>query len=78
MTQHLSIWTIYNNPNDSPGKYVARRYEIDQATPDHFEDNDISTVRAWIYTEALKFGQGEPFCLPRLHNDDPVIVESWV
>jgi hypothetical protein len=28
------MWTVYKNPTDYPGLFVARRFELDKATPD--------------------------------------------
>ena len=78
MAQQLCIWTIYKNPSDFPGKFVARRFEGDKPTNDHYANENVDTVRKWIHKDAGNRGQGSPHRLERQPNDDPVILESWV
>lgn len=78
MQQKLNIWTIYENTKDFPGKFVARRFELDQPTRDHFVGASAEAVRDWVQEEAAKMGQGAPYRLPRQPEDDTVILESWV
>jgi hypothetical protein len=30
----MDIWTVYENPSDYPGRFVARRFILDQPTAD--------------------------------------------
>jgi hypothetical protein len=78
MSQKLNTWTLYQNTKDFPGQFVARRFELDKPTSDHFADSNVERVRQWIYEEAVKSGQGEPYCLPRQSQDDPVVMETWI
>jgi hypothetical protein len=78
MSKKLNVWTVYKNTKDFPGQYVSRRFELDKPTRDHFANNDKNKVIEWIFSQAAKCGQGDPYCLPRQHQDDPVIVETWV
>jgi hypothetical protein len=50
--QKLNIWTIYENTKDFPGKFVARRFELDQPTRDHFVGASAEAVRDWVQEEA--------------------------
>lgn len=78
MSQKLNLWTIYENTTDFPGQFVARRFELDQPTNDHFADTDVEVVRDWVRTQSERSGQGSPYCLLRQTHDDPVILETWV
>ena len=78
MAQQLSSWTVYKYPADFPDKFVARRFDGDQPTHEHFADKDVEKVREWIFKEALSFDQGSPHKLRRSSEDDPVIFEIWI
>ncbi len=74
----LHIWTIYKNPVDFPGQYVARRFEYNQPTSDFFVSGNLSEVRNHVKRSIEKTGQGSPFQHLRHPSDDPVILESWL
>ena len=76
--QTLNLWTVYYSTLDFPGKYVARRFELDKPTHDHFASDDIESVRSWIKQQATKHPQGMPYRMNRQSGDDPAIVEVWV
>ncbi len=78
MRQHLSSVTIYNNPADFPGFFVARRFFGEFATADHFVHLNIESVRAWARGCAHRFNESDPVCLGRFEEDSPHIVETWV
>lgn len=78
MSIKVNLWTLYKNTTDYPGEYVARRFEYDKATPDHFSHADINVVREWIKTQALALGVYAPHRFPRSQIDDPVIIETWL
>lgn len=78
MERKLSLWTVYKNPTDYPGKFVARRFELDQPTTDFNVGDDIEPIRDWIFQEAIRFRQGSPFKMERSVNDDPIIYETWI
>ena len=70
MSDHkLSLWTIYWNPSDHPGRYVVRRFELDQPTAEAFVCLGLAQARALI-PPGLYRQERDP-------NDDPVIVETW-
>lgn len=71
----LSIYTIYQNPSDFPGKFVVRQSLI--------TENGINLVDPPVsITETLEEArQTIPeglTLIPRLPYDLPVIVECWI
>jgi hypothetical protein len=74
----LSIFTVYENPRDYPGRFVVRRFEVsaDTVQPDALAvviANTLDQARAAIRREhpgAIR--------LPRADGDEPQIVESWI
>lgn len=73
MSDPLSIWTIYHNPTDFPGKYVARRWIVSEqpaATGEVFLADTLGEVRDML----------PPGLVPmqRWEGDDPCIVETWL
>ena len=73
----MKLWTIYKNPKDFPDQYVARMYDLDEATDTHFAADTLDPVRTWVIEQAAKEGVS-PFCLPPQKDDDAFIVEVWV
>jgi len=71
-----TVWTIYQNPSDFPGLYVARPFDIG---PDGSVTSgeaamlatEIGPLRAEMETRGL-------YCVPRQPHDDPVVVETWL
>jgi hypothetical protein len=70
-TDVLSMWTIYRSPADHPGKYVARRFELDRPNRDVLIADNLVEVRAPLLARGL-------YRLDRYPDDDPVIVEVWL
>lgn len=70
MTENLPIWVIYNSPVDLPGRYVARKWLLDQPTAELVQGKTLEEVR-----EKLPNGL---VMLPRDVQDDSKIVESWI
>lgn len=75
MDDPLFGWTVYENPKDFPGKFVARKW--------------IARDGRVIATEEIKLGDTlqevrehlQPLgmvCFQRSPGDDPVIVECWL
>lgn len=66
--------TIYNNPSDFPGKYVARVFDVKDAKamvqPYAVIKNSLNDVRESLPSRFVK--------MPRDVNDDPAIVEVWI
>ena len=73
----LSIWTIYNNPRDCPGLFIARRHEVHEgysaSTEDHIVAETLEHVRGLLCHQNPGL-----FLIPRDPNDDPCVVESWI
>lgn len=72
----LSIWTVYNDPLDYPGKIVARRFEVDASgsrpTESVIITDSIDKMREIMITQLhLNY-------MPREPGDDPKIVECWL
>lgn len=71
----LTIWVIYFNPRDHPGKFVLRGQDAVQGggVQPHLEafvGDSLEEVR-----QALPPGL---VWMPRHSSDDPVIVETWI
>ncbi len=71
---NLSMWTIYDSPSDFPGKYVARRFEIEPnrplATSDHIVGPTLESVRAQLPPGLYR--------MDRVSHDEPHVVEVWL
>jgi hypothetical protein len=75
MRDELLMYTIYRNPRDFPGEFVARVHAIGrqgvQARPELFARGfTLAQVRARL--------PGGLFNIGREPADDPVIVETWL
>lgn len=73
MGNSLSIWTIYENPKDYPGIYVARRWEVSAtpvATSDLLTGASLEDVRAQLPPGLMR--------MPANAEDDQSVVESWL
>ena len=66
----LTLWTVYYNAADYPGKYVVRAWDVATPRPECSVHETLAEARA-----ALPRGL---FNLGRFAEDDPVIVETWV
>lgn len=71
----LYMYSIYENPRDYPGQFVARKWVISCspvpiATGDVYQGASLDEVR-----KQLPPGLN---CLPRGANDDRCIVETWL
>ncbi len=66
----LDLWTIYVSPVDYPGKFVARRFALDQPTSEVILANTLDEVRS-LLPQGLT-------CVGRSIHDEPQIVETWV
>lgn len=67
-------WTVYDHPADFPDKFVVRGWRVENGLAVALEDvvivDTLDEARAAI-PEGLR-------AIPRLKDDDPVIVESWI
>lgn len=72
----LSIWTVYENPSDYPGKFVARMFTM---TKDGFEPTqNIIICDTLEMIRMIMLTQMHLTCLTRYPEDDPKIVEVWL
>jgi len=70
------MWTIYENPSDYPGLFVARRWRIASDGSLHCLDPAlVERTLQPIRDEMHRLGL---YRLARSEGDDPVIVESWI
>jgi hypothetical protein len=72
----LAIWTVYENPRDYPGKFVARRFDVDAKGPKPSASiiiaPNLKTLRSILAFEM------HLICMPRNEGDEPQIVETWL
>jgi hypothetical protein len=70
----LTMWTIYENPKDYPGKWVVRAHRVGAGI--------VMPHTECVVTESLEAARrAVPIGLIRLDRtpkDDPVIVEIWL
>ena len=66
----LAIWTIYDNPLDYPGLFVARKFNYDQPTDEILTDTTLDGLRRKLPDNLT--------CIKRYNSDDPKIVECWL
>jgi hypothetical protein len=69
-TVKLTTWVIYNSPADLPGRFVARKWLLDQPTPELHQGMTLDQVR-----DKLPHGLVR---IERDPSDDSKIVESWI
>lgn len=66
----LELWTVYDGPIDLPGRFVARKWVLDQPTNELLQDKTLDGLRG-------KLPQGLTR-LDRSPQDAPKIVEMWI
>ena len=72
----ISIWTVYDDPTDYPGKVVARRFEVDSKGV-RATDSIIIVPNLQMMWQIMVM-QLHLTRLPRNEGDDPKIVETWM
>ena len=65
----MFMWTIYNSPSDYPNKFVVRKFNYDSPTDEVKVFDTLEEARIAIPRHL--------YCMPRLEDDDPCIVEVW-
>lgn len=70
----LSMWTVYDHPDDFPHSYVARRYEVTAAGPTVTSD----IVQGELDVIRKSFEHCGLTCIARDEGDDAYIVETWL
>jgi len=66
----LEIWTVYDSPIDLPGRFVARKWLMDQPTHELLQDKSLDGLRAKLPAGLTR--------LNRSPNDEHKIVETWI
>ena len=67
----LEIWIVYHDsPIDLPGRFVARKFLLEQPTNDLLQDKTLEGLRAKLPPGLMR--------LDRSPQDDPMIVETWI
>ena len=73
-TPDLVVWTIFKNPIDFPGKFVARKSRIGvgvvEPTEEHHVADSLEAAREMLPPFLFNLGR-EPL-------DERHIVESWI
>jgi hypothetical protein len=70
----LPIWTVYDHPLDFPYGFVARKFDISGDGPVPTTD-----VLGAVTLAELRLQLPDGLTrIPRLHGDDPKIVEIWL
>lgn len=77
MSNVLTLWVVYNNPSDFPGQFVARKFEGNKFTKEHFADVELLKVREWIYEQADRIGIW-PVRFDRHPSDPAPVYETWI
>lgn len=79
MRGELLLWTVYSNPLDHPGKFVARQFSGGKPTELCCVDDSCDVVMQWIRQQYTKSGNaGEPFKLMRDPLDHPTVLFSMI
>jgi hypothetical protein len=66
----LDVWIVYDSPSDFPGRFVARRFELNRPTTDVLTADTLEALRAQLPAGLIR--------LERTQHDQPHIVEVWV
>jgi hypothetical protein len=66
----LQLWTVYENPRDYPGKFVARLFLNDEPTQIHHVAATLWQLLEMIPENLVR--------IPRDPQDDPCILEVWI
>jgi hypothetical protein len=79
MDDVLSMYVVYFNPSDFPGKYVIRRHWVDKGPPRIRHDQEPAAVEDTLQGVRKKVPNIEYYVrLERDPEDDPSIVEIWI
>lgn len=69
----LSLWTIYESPDDHPGKFVTRRWDVLSTGPAPGPATVVDTL-----DEAREAVPPGLHWMGRAPGDDEKIVETWL
>lgn len=76
-TLPLYQWTIYQDPDDFPGKWVVRRFAITHNGEVSIEADTEPLIVTDSLNEARKVIPPGAYCIGRHPEDDPAIYEVW-
>ncbi len=85
----LTVWVIYRNPRDYPGRFVVRAQDVFAGNPEPVRRpecavcNTLSQARAALPRFQTHEHEGRTYGselvrMERQPNDDPTIVETWI
>jgi len=66
----FTMWTVFENPTDYPGHFVARRFNGDWPSQTVVTAKSLAEIRALLPPDLYR--------IPRQEADDPCIVEVWL
>lgn len=64
------LYCVYDHPSDYPDKYVTRAWLGNRSTETTFEADTLEEMRT-LKPDSMAI-------IPRMPDDDPVIVECWI
>ena len=70
----LTMWTIFDHPNDYPDTFVARRFEVGKQG---VQATDCTLFGAAAVELQNVFREAGLIRVCRQPGDDPVILETW-
>lgn len=76
-TDPISVWTIYDGPEDFPDNFVARRSEVIDGEVRQ-TDQVVMAGSLALVRRHLARSYGVMIIEPRLPADDPAVVEAWM
>lgn len=68
----LSIWVVYDHPDDYPDNFVARCWIGEEMTESVIVSTDLEKIR-----DVLELEMGLVKLMP-MEGDDPKILETWL
>lgn len=71
----MPLITIYKNPADYPGKFIARLFDIKKGK---HRPTEIVVVADNLFEIRKKIPREQMFIIDRDPQDDPCIVEMWI
>ena len=73
----MSMWTIYDRPEDWPDGYIARRYETSEGET-VMTDNNLAGGPEALMLLRFVFEEAGLRYRPRHRDDKPEVVEMWM
>ena len=81
LTKPMSLYVIYHNVKDYPGKFLVKRWNLTSATA---EADQVRACESQLVGVVDSLEEARKLIPPGLRNlgrreqDDPVIVEAWI